>query len=221
MTFHGPEKFGHDDHDKGAHGHDDHAHGDHGGKPHESPWVVTVPLVLLAIPSLFIGWYTIEPVLFGNYFGSAIQVAHEHDTVAHVGEEFHGSWQFVLHAITHPGPVYLALLGVFLAWLFYVKRPELPGKLASILAPIYKLLSNKYYFDEFNQKVFAAGSVGLGKGFWKFGDTGLIDGFLVNGSARFVGYLSSVVRNIQSGYLYLYAFTMIIGLAALLAWTIW
>jgi NADH-quinone oxidoreductase subunit L len=226
MTFWGSERFGHDehhghdDHAPDAHGHDDHAHAHH-GKPHESPWVVTLPLVLLAIPSLFIGWFTIEPVLFGDYFGKAIQVAHEHNTVERVAEEFHGSWPFVLHAITHPGPVYLALFGVFLAWLFYVKRPDLPGKVATIFAPLYKLFANKFYVDEFYQWLFAGGSVGLGKALWKFGDTGLIDGLLVNGSARFVGYVSSVVRNIQSGYLYWYAFSMIIGLAALLAWSIW
>jgi NADH-quinone oxidoreductase subunit L len=226
MTFHGPERFGqdqhheHDDHAPDAHGHDDHAHAQH-GKPHESPWVVTLPLVLLAIPSLFIGWFTIEPVLFGDYFGNAIQVAHEHNTIEHVAEEFHGSWPFVLHAITHPGPVYLALFGVFLAWLFYVKRPDLPGKVATTFAPLYKLFANKFYVDELYQWLFAGGSVGLGKALWKFGDTGLIDGLLVNGSARFVGYVSSVVRNIQSGYLYWYAFSMIIGLAALLAWSIW
>jgi NADH-quinone oxidoreductase subunit L len=183
--------------------------------------VVTLPLVLLAIPSLFIGWFTIEPVLFGDYFGNAIQVAHEHNTIEHVAEEFHGSWPFVLHAITHPGPVYLALFGVFLAWLFYVKRPDLPGKVATTFAPLYKLFANKFYVDELYQWLFAGGSVGLGKALWKFGDTGLIDGLLVNGSARFVGYVSSVVRNIQSGYLYWYAFSMIIGLAALLAWSIW
>jgi NADH-quinone oxidoreductase subunit L len=220
MTFHGPERFGHGVH-HADHGHDAHGHDPGGAKPHESPWVVWVPLVLLAVPSLFIGWFTIEPVLFGNYFGSAIQVAHEHDTVGHVAEEFHGSWQFVLHALSHPGPVYIAFLGVFLAWLFYIKRPDLPEKVATMFAPLYKLFSNKFYFDEFNQKFFASGSVGLGKVLWKFGDTGLIDGLLVNGSARFVGFLSSVVRNVQSGYLYWYAFTMIIGLAALLAWTIW
>ena len=129
-------------------------HGNH--KPHESPWVVTLPLILLAIPSLFIGWFTIEPVLFGDYFGNAIQVAHQHNTLEHVAEEFHGSGQFVLHAITHPGPVYLALFGVFLAWLFYVKRPELPGKVAAMFAPLYKLFVNKFYVDELYQWLFAA-----------------------------------------------------------------
>ena len=219
MTFHGEERFGHGDHHHDEDQKDDHGHAHH-GKPHESPWVVTVPLILLAIPSLFIGWFTIGPVLFGDYFGSAIQVASQHDVLAKVGESFHGPWAFILHAFQAPA-VYLALGGLAAAWLFYIKRPDLPGKVADAVAPLYKLLSNKYYADEINQKVFADGSVGLGKGLWKFGDAGLIDGLLVNGSARVVGFLSSVVRNVQSGYLYHYAFTMIIGLAALLAWFLW
>jgi NADH-quinone oxidoreductase subunit L len=217
MTFHGPERFGHDQHHED---HSDDAHGHHGAKPHESPWVVTLPLVLLAIPSLAIGWFTIGPVLFGDYFGSAIQVAHEHDVLGEIGHEFHGPSEFVIHALKD-WPVYLAFAGVLLAWLFYVKRPDLPEKLANKLSPLYKLLANKYFFDEFNQKVFARGSVRLGKGLWKFGDSGLIDGVAVNGSARAIGWLSSIVRNIQSGYLYSYAFTMIIGLAALLMWLLW
>jgi NADH-quinone oxidoreductase subunit L len=221
MTFHGTERFGHDHHEEHGHDGDSHdVHDHHAHKPHESPWVVTLPLVLLAIPSLFIGWFTIEPVLFGDYFGSAIKVAHDHNVLEHIGEEFHGSAEFVLQGLQAP-PVYLAFAGVFLAWLFYIKRPDLPGKVAVMFAPLYKLFENKFYFDEFNQRVFAKGSVGLGKALWKFGDAGLIDGLLVNGSARFVGYVSSVVRGIQSGYLYWYAFSMIIGLAALLAWSIW
>jgi NADH-quinone oxidoreductase subunit L len=239
MTFHGKERFGHDEHHAESHeavanshdphgkdsGHDDHSrndhgHGHHGGKPHESPWVVTLPLVLLAIPSLVIGWFTIQPMLFGEYFGSAIQVAHHHDVLEHVGEEFHGSAQFVLHGLQSP-PVYMAFAGVFLAWLFYIKRPDLPAKVATTFAPLYKLFDNKFYFDQFNQKVFAGGSVLLGNAFWKLGDTKTIDGFLVNGSARFVGWLSGKVRHVQSGYLYQYAFTMIIGLAVLLGWYLW
>jgi len=221
MTFHGKERFGHDDAAHGHdHSHDDHAHGHHGGKPHESPWVVTLPLILLAVPSLFIGWYTIGPVLFGDYFGSAIQVSSANDVLSEIGETFHGPAGFVTHGL-QAVPVYLALAGVALAWFFYVKRPDIPGKIADKLSWLYKVLSNKFYFDEINQKVFARGSIGLGKGLWKIGDAGLIDGLLVNGSARFVGFVSSVVRNVQSGYLYHYAFTMIIGLAVLLAWYLW
>jgi NADH-quinone oxidoreductase subunit L len=206
MTFHGEERF---------HA-DPHHHGD-GHKPHESPWVVTVPLILLAIPSLAIGWLTIQPVLFGDYFGGAISVLPAHDVLGHVKEEFHGPAMFVLHAFLG-APVYLAALGVLAAWYLYIKRPELPGQIAARVSALYKLLANKFYFDEIYQAVFAGGSRGLGTALWRVGDVALIDGAMVNGSARVVGWLSGVLRHMQSGYLYHYAFAMIIGLSALLAW---
>ncbi len=201
MTFHGEERF----------------HADEHHKPHESPWVVTVPLILLAIPSLVIGWLTIQPVLFGDYFGNAIFVLPEHDVLGHVKEEFHGPAMFVLHAFTGV-PVYLAAAGVLAAWYLYIKRPELPGQIATRVSPLYKLLANKFYFDEIYQAVFAGGSRGLGKALWRVGDVALIDGGMVNGSARVVGWMSGMLRQLQSGYLYHYAFAMIIGLSALLAW---
>ena len=217
MTFHGPERFATDDHHHGhgtAHG-DDH-HGHH-GKPHESPLVVTLPLVLLAIPSLFIGWLTVSDVVFGDYFGTAISVLPAHDVLGHLKEEWHGPVRFVLHAFTGV-PVYLAALGVLAAWYLYIKRPELPGQIAGRVSPLYKLLANKFYFDEVYQAVFAGGSRGLGTALWRVGDVALIDGAMVNGSARVVGWLSGLLRQMQSGYLYHYAFAMIIGLSALLAW---
>ena len=223
MTFHGEERFGHDSHD---HGHaDDHGdghgvqdeHGAHHGKPHESPWVVTLPLILLAIPSLFIGWFTIGPVLFGDYFGSAIFVNEEHNVLGHIGEEFHGSASFLAHAMTQ-APVYLALLGVLAAWFLYIKRPDIPGVIASKLSWLYKLLDNKFYFDQVYQAVFAVGSRNLGTALWRVGDQALIDGAFVNGSARLIGWFSGILRRLQSGYLYHYAFAMIIGLSVLLAW---
>jgi NADH-quinone oxidoreductase subunit L len=233
MTFHGPERFGGADHhhpaSEGTHvitdadaGHEpdtasDHGHHGRDHKPHESPWVVTLPLILLAIPSLIIGWITVEPVLFGNYFGNAIQVLPAHDVLGHVKGEFHGPAQFVLHAFTGPA-VYLAALGVLAAWYLYIKRPELPGQIASRVSPLYKLLTNKFYVDEIYQAVFAAGSRNIGTALWRVGDVALIDGGMVNGSARVVGWLSGLLRNLQSGYLYHYAFAMIIGLSALLAW---
>src|SRR5688572_27772647 len=201
MTFHGEERF----------------HADEHHKPHESPWVVTVPLILLAIPSLVIGWITVEDVLFGGYFGNAIQVLPTHDVLGHVKEEFHGSAQFVLHAFTG-APVYLAAFGVLAAWYLYIKRTDLPGQIASRVSGLYKLLANKFYFDELYQAVFAGGSRGLGTALWRVGDVALIDGGMVNGSARVVGWLSGLLRHMQSGYLYHYAFAMIIGLSALLAW---
>jgi NADH-quinone oxidoreductase subunit L len=124
---------------------------------------------------------------------------------------------FVLEAFMHP-PVYLAALGVLAAWFFYIKRPDLPGVIAARLSALYKLLANKFYFDEIYQAVFAGGSRGLGTALWRVGDVAVIDGAMVNGSARVVGWLSGLLRHMQSGYLYHYAFAMIIGLSALLAW---
>jgi NADH-quinone oxidoreductase subunit L len=233
MTFHGTERFataGHHAPEEGTHlrtdtdaGHEPDvgahdAHGHHGHHtPHESPWVVTLPLILLAIPSLIIGWLTIGPVLFGDYFGAAIFVNEAHDTLAHVAEEFHGPGSFVLHGL-QTAPVYLAALGVLAAWFLYIKRPDLPAQIASRFSWIYKLLANKFYFDELYQVLFARGSRRLGTVLWRAGDIALIDGALVNGSAQLVGWFSGVLRRMQSGYLYHYAFAMIIGLSALLAW---
>jgi NADH-quinone oxidoreductase subunit L len=235
MTFHGPERFvsahhhGHSAHESthvqtdrdaghepDVSTHDSHDHGHH-GTPHESPWVVTLPLILLAIPSLFIGWLTVGPVLFGEYFGGAIFVDEAHNTLGHLAEEFHGSAAFALHALM-TGPFWLMVLGVATAWFLYIKRPDLPGKIAARLSGPYALLTNKFYFDEVYQAVFARGSRRLGTVLWRAGDVALIDGALVNGSAQAVGWFSGVLRRMQSGYLYHYAFAMIIGLSALLAW---
>jgi NADH-quinone oxidoreductase subunit L len=176
-----------------------------------------VPLILLAIPSLAIGWLTISPVLFGDYFGNAITVLPAHDVLGHLKEEWHGPAAFVLHAFTGPA-VYLAALGVAAAWYLYIKRPELPGQIAGRVSAPYKLLANKFYFDELYQAVFAGGSRGLGSALWRVGDVALIDGAMVNGSARMVGWLSGLLRHMQSGLLYHYAFAMVIGLSVLLAW---
>jgi len=156
-------------------------------------------------------------VLFGGYFGNAIFVQPVHDVLGHVKEEFHGPARFVLHAFTGV-PVYLAAAGVLSAWYLYIKRPDLPDQIATRVSAPYKLLSNKFYFDEIYQAVFAGGSRGLGTALWRVGDVALIDGGMVNGSARVVGWLSGLLRHMQSGYLYHYAFAMIIGLSALLAW---
>jgi NADH-quinone oxidoreductase subunit L len=156
-------------------------------------------------------------VLFGGYFGNAIAVLPAHDVLAHVKEEFHGPAQFVLHAFMGPA-VYLAAAGVLTAWYLYIKRPDLPGQLATRMSALYQLLANKFYFDEIYQAVFAGGSRGLGTALWRVGDVALIDGAMVNGSARVVGWLSGLLRQMQSGYLYHYAFAMVIGLSALLAW---
>ena len=212
MTFHGAPRWAHDDH-----AHDDHGHHGHGGTPHESPWVVTLPLVLLAIPSIVIGYLTVQPVLFGGYFAGAIVVLERNDVLAELATHFHDPASFALAAVGHP-PLWLALAGVLSAWYLFLKNPAAAARLAGVFAPVRKLLDNKYYFDWFNENVLAAGSRLLGRVFWKAGDQTLIDGALVNGSANLIGALSGVVRRIQTGYLYSYAFWMMIGLAGLLAW---
>jgi NADH-quinone oxidoreductase subunit L len=222
MTFHGPERFrqaGHDDHAGHAGGHDHRAsHREHHAhEPHESPWVVTVPLVALAIPSIFIGLLTVDYVVFGDFFGSSIFVREANDVIGELGREWHGWAGAVLHAFTQP-VLYLAAAGVFVAWLFYMRSPHLPGVVAEKGQWLYRLLVNKYYFDWFNENVIAPLARGIGLGLWKGGDQALIDGVLVNGSARSIGWFAGIVRHVQSGYLYHYAFAMIIGLAALLAW---
>ena len=204
MTFHGEERM--DAHTR------EHLH--------ESPWVVTLPLVLLAIPSVVVGWFTIQPLLFGGYFGSAIVVAENHDVLGELGKEFHGPGQFVLHALTGPA-VWLAAAGVALAWFLYLKRPDLAARLRERAGILYTVLENKFYFDWFNENVIAAGSRWLGMALWKGGDVALIDGAAVNGSARLVGWVAQAARGLQSGYLYHYAFATIIGLSVLLAWLLW
>jgi NADH-quinone oxidoreductase subunit L len=184
---------------------------------HETPWVVTGPLIALAFFSAVIGWVTIGPVLFGDFFGDAIAVLQHHDVLSHLGESFHGSAGFVLHAVQGPA-VWLAFAGVAVAWYFYLKRPELPGIVRTKLSGLYDLLDRKYYFDDLYVRGFAAGGRRAGQFLWKNGDELLIDGLLVNGTAQAVGRLSGVLRRIQTGYLYHYAFAMIIGLTLVLGW---
>jgi NADH-quinone oxidoreductase subunit L len=183
---------------------------------HEAPTVVTVPLSVLAIPSLILGAFLIGPMLFQGYFGEAIYVAAEHDVLAEMGQDYHGILGFIMHAFTHPLVLILMSAGIFVAWLCYIKLPDLPGKIASKLSLIHKLLLNKYGFDDFNQIVFARGAREIGQLLWKIGDVKIIDGLFVNGTARSVGFISGIVRNIQTGYLYHYAFAIIIGLLVLL-----
>ena len=220
MTFHGPERFR--GLNRGQNSiltpiqtpHDDvHARHD----PHESPWVVTVPLILLAIPSVVIGYFTIGPVLFGDYFGSSIFVLERNDVLGELAHEFHGPVAFALHGITAP-PFWLALAGATTAYLFILRNPSWAAAAQRALNWVYRLLDNKYYFDWFNENVIAPFGRGFGRLLWKGGDEILIDGVVVNGSARGIGWAATVVRQVQSGYLYTYAFAMIIGLSALLAW---
>ena len=187
----------------------------------ESPWVVWVPLVFLAIPSAVIGWFTLGPVVFGDFFGSSIAVAERHDVLAELGREYHGSWEFVLHAFRQSPVVYLAAAGALTAWFFYLKRPDLPEAISKKLSGLYTVLDRKFYMDDLYIKGFAAGGRAAGKFLWQKGDELVIDGILVNGTANSVGRLAGILRQLQTGYLYHYAFAMIIGLTALLAWMLW
>ncbi|GAB6039566.1 NADH-quinone oxidoreductase subunit L [Endothiovibrio diazotrophicus] len=182
---------------------------------HETPKVVTVPLILLAIPSVALGWITIGPVLFHGYFDGVIHVAGEHDVLAGIGEHFHGSWAFLLHGVMGL-PLLLAAAGVGVAYWFYMVNPSIPAAIKEKFSWLHKLFENKYYADEFNELFFAGGARLLGSLLWKNGDMRLIDSTLVDGSAKTVGWISGIVRHLQSGYLYHYAFAMILGLAALL-----
>ena len=184
----------------------------------ESPKVVTVPLILLAVPSVVIGWITIGPVLFGGFFDDSIFVLAQQDVVGLVGEEFHGAAAFIVHAATHSIALYLAAAGALVAWFLYIRRPDLPGILQARLAVLHRVLDNKYYFDWFNENVVAAATRMLAGSLWRVADAGVIDGVGINGSARGVRYLAGVVRTLQTGYLYHYAFAMIIGLTVFLVW---
>ena len=186
---------------------------------HETPPVVTVPLILLAIPSAIIGWFTIDAVLFSNFFDQAIIIFEEHGAMAAVAEAFHGPASFVLHGLA-PGPTWLAAAGVVSAWFIYLKKPQIASSLRHRFEWIYKLLVNKYYFDRFNEIVFATTARGVGQLLWRLGDALMIDGLIVNGSARLVGWFSGVARYAQTGYLNHYAFAMISGLILLLGWVV-
>ena len=216
LVFHGEERFGKAHHD--AHHGDEHHHGlAPGQKPHETPWVVTLPLVMLAVPALFIGYYGVQPMLFGDYFRGVIHVnAANHSAMHELSQHFHGAMAMALHAFSTP-VFWLALAGVVVSWFFYLKRPDIPEKIKNSLAPIYTLLENKYYFDKFNEIFLAGGARLIGRGLWKGGDAGLIDGLIVGGAVSVVGWISTVVRFFQTGHIYNYAFTMIFGVCALLS----
>ena len=224
-AFHGKERFADPHHpdvkaadaEAAAAGHDDHGHDDHHAeahKPHESPAVVWVPLVLLAIPSICAGWL-IGTFVYGGYFGSAIMVSPAHTAMATLKEHFHGVVAMMTHALSTL-PFWLAVAGAATAWFLYIVRPELPAKLRRQWGFVVTILMEKYGLDRFNDWFFAGGSRALGTGLWKGGDIAVIDNVMVNGSARLVGWFASVVRHVQSGYIYHYAFAMIIGILLLL-----
>jgi len=225
LVFHGEERFRHKPFPSEAHddhaGHDDHASHDDHAEPHESHWVVTLPLVLLAIPSVVIGYMTIGPMLFGDFFKDAITILSErHPAVEELAKEYHGPLAMAVHALT--GPIFwLALAGVVVAWFFYLKRPDIPAAIQRRFSPLYTLLDNKYYFDWFNENVLAKATRAVGNGLWKGGDIGVIDGVFIDGSARAIGGISALTRRLQSGYLYRYALVMIVGVIGLMTWQLW
>ncbi|MDH4289513.1 MAG: NADH-quinone oxidoreductase subunit L [Aquincola sp.] len=227
LVFHGKERFGvaahghhgdHDDEEPAA----DHHHGlGPGEKPHESPWVVTAPLVLLALPSVFIGYWTMQPLLFGDFFKDAIvsDIA-RHPAMQELASHFHSASGMALHAL-QTVPLWFAVAGVALAWWFYLRQPSIPAAIRARFEWIYRLLDNKYYMDWFNEHVLSVGARALGTGLWKGGDVGLIDGIVVDGSARAVGGIAQLTRLFQSGYLYFYALVMLLGIFALMTWQLW
>jgi NADH-quinone oxidoreductase subunit L len=218
LVFHGKENFHHKpfpgEHDH----HDDHGHAH---TPHESPWVVTAPLVLLAIPSVVIGFLTIQPMLFGDFFSGAIVVnEHAHEAMHELAHEFHGATAMALHAFTSL-PFMLALAGVVTAYVFYMVAPSIPATLAKVLRPVVIVLENKYFMDWINENILARAARWIGIGLWKGGDAGLIDGLIINGSARTVGGIAGLVRRVQTGMLYWYALVMILGIVGLMTWQLW
>ncbi|WP_017450677.1 NADH-quinone oxidoreductase subunit L [Herbaspirillum rubrisubalbicans] len=241
MVFHGKERFGqahahddhhapaaahgvHDDHGHDAHdAHDDHGHDEHhhglapGQKPHESPLVVTLPLILLAIPSVIIGFFAISPMLYGDFFKGVIFFGDNHKVMEELAHEYHGPLAMVLHAFT-AAPLWLAIAGVVVAYYCYMINPRVPAWFKEKFSIIYTILDNKYYMDKFNEVVFAGGARLLGNGLSIVGDRGIIDGLFVNGSAKVVGWFSKFTRLWQSGYIYHYAFVMIIGVLGFLVW---
>ena len=184
--------------------------------PHESPAVVTIPLILLAIPSVVIGYMTIEPILFGGWLSDSLTILPQNDTVAAVGEHFHGATAMATHALV-TAPFWLMITGFVLATVIYQFRPALAEQLQQRMPRLHRLLENKFYIDELYQKLFISRTINIGNGLWKKADAGFIDGWLVNGSARLMDNLAARVRVWQSGYLFHYAFAMIIGLVGILA----
>lgn len=237
LVFHGEERFGQQHHDvhhvraEHAQSSDDiHAsdveeeesHEEHHGlapgeKPVEAPLVVTLPLILLAIPSVIIGYFAIGPMLHGDFFKGAIFVGENHKAMEELAHEFHGPLAMSLHGFTTL-PFALALAGVVSAWYCYMVNRKVPAWFHAKFHALYALLDNKYYMDKINDVVFAGGARLLGRGLWRIGDRTLIDGLIVNGCARMVGWFAVVSRTFQTGYIYHYAFTMILGIALYLGY---
>ncbi len=219
LVFHGEERFGKPHELHGDDPHDDaHHHGlAPGQKPHEVSWVVWLPLVLLAIPSVVIGYFAIQPMLYGSFFDHVIFVSPAHPAMAELAHEFTNAWEMGLHAFTTV-PFMLAVAGVASAYYCYLVNRKVPLWFHDKFHSLYTLMDNKYYLDKFNEVVFAGGARLIGRGLWNIGDRGLIDGLIVNGSAKLVGWFAATIRYAQSGYIYHYAFVMILGVLGFLIW---
>jgi NADH-quinone oxidoreductase subunit L len=225
LVFHGEERFRHkpfpshdaaDDQEDHGHG-----HGHHDATPHESPAVVTWPLIALAIPSVVLGFFAITPLLYGGFLADAIAVdTTRHPAMKEMAAAFHGPLGMVTHALTTP-VLWLAIAGVVLAWFFYLRRPDIPESIARRFSAVKNVLDHKYYMDWFNEHVLARGARGLGQGLWKGGDVGVIDGLVIDGGSRAVGRLATMSKAFQSGYLYWYALVMILGVIGLMTWQLW
>ena len=223
LVFHGPERYDQDPHSHAAHeapttdAH--HDHGKHSG-PRETSWVMWLPLVLLAIPSVVIGYLTIQPMLYGDFFGNSIFVSADHPVMKELAEAFHGPMAMALHSVTTPA-LWLAVAGVVLTWYMYLINPAVPAAIKRAFGPLYRLLDNKYYLDWISENIVMRGVRGLGTGLWKAGDQGLIDGVMVNGSWKLVGRIAGVMRWMQTGYIYHYAFAMLLGVFVLMTYFVW
>ena len=231
LVFHGKERYdqnpdahhddhGHDAHD--AHGaHDSHGHDSHAHKPHESPMVVWLPLVLLAIPSVIIGFFTIDAMLYGDFLKDAISFnLDKHPAMREMAEAFHGPVAMAIHGLS-TAPFWLAVAGVALSYYMYMINPALPAAIKRGFGPVYRLLENKYYLDWINENIVARGARALGTAFWKGGDQAVIDGAIVNGSWRTIGRIAGLVRRAQSGFIYHYAMAMLLGIFVLMTYFVW
>lgn len=221
LVFHGKERFHHKPFPPETDDAHHEAHGDEHHDPHESPWVVTAPLILLALPSVFIGYWTIGPMLFGEFFKDSIVVdATKHLAMTDLTQHWHGALAMAVHGLTTP-VFWLAAAGVALSYVFYLVKPEIPAAIKARFGFVYRVLENKYYMDWFNEHIIAPAMRGLGRGLWKGGDVGLIDGIAIDGSARAIGGVAGIVRLFQTGYLYWYALVMILGVLGLMTWQLW
>jgi NADH-quinone oxidoreductase subunit L len=221
LVFHGKERFHHKPFPPETDDAHHEPHGDEQHNPHESPWVVTAPLILLALPSVFIGYWTIGPMLFGEFFKDSIVVdAAKHPAMADLAQHWHGAFAMAVHGLTTP-VFWLAAAGVGLAYVFYLVKPEIPAAIKARFGFVYRVLDNKYYMDWFNEHVIAVATRALGRGLWKGGDVAIIDGIAIDGSARAIGGVAGVVRLFQTGYLYWYALVMILGVLGLMTWQLW